>query len=134
MDTYPRLAVPSWLPPRFPWGIPEPLWIRFRDIIGQTIKEFGVEPVARDFLVGHALTVEEEPRATERTIRWPRPFPGGLRTAHLHFKGELYELTPEQWEKFSGHLVADFREKLARAGTVSFDKMFELSDAIDSIG
>jgi hypothetical protein len=127
MATNPRRVDAFWIPERFPWGRPAPFWIRFREIVGKTIREYKLEPVDPQYGRGLVLSVREEPLPE---IHWP----GGLRTPHLHFKGELYELTPEQWDEFSGQVMADFREKLTRAGTVTFDKLLELSDAIDSIG
>ncbi len=64
----------------------------------------------------------------------PKPFPGGMRVPHLHFKDDIYLLNHEQWKEFSSMAVKNFREKLAKVETVNFDKLMELSEAIETFG
>jgi hypothetical protein len=123
---------------RWRWwvGIPRDFWVVNVDFIGQFIKKNGLNPVEAEHLGGSefgALPMAEGNRAA--TVAWkPRPFPGGLRAPHLHFKGDLFQLSREQWADFSKTVMKGFSEKLSRAGTVTFDKVIEVSDAIDTIG
>ena len=38
----------------------------------------------------------------------------GIRIPHLHFRGDIYFLSEEQWKGFSGKVVKDFQAKLAK--------------------
>jgi len=64
----------------------------------------------------------------------PRPFPGGLRFPHLHFKKDIYRLTEKQWQDFSGTVLNNLRGKLDKAQTVSFEQVMELSEVIEGLG
>lgn len=64
---------------------------------------------------------------------WPRPYPGGLRIPHVHFKGELYLLDDVKWKKFTKEVVSNFQEKLANAGKINFEQLMDLSTAIEKL-
>ncbi len=115
-------------------GIPSDFWVANRQIIKEFIDQHQLHPVPAEHLIHSTdvpinVAIEEGIRERLR----PRPFPGGMRIPHLHYAGEFYELTPEQWAEFSQKAVGGFRAKLEKANAVTFDKMLELSDAIDSL-
>jgi len=62
-----------------------------------------------------------------------RPWPGGIKIAHLHFKGDIYLLNESQWKNFSVGVVREFQNKLAKVNTVSFEQVMEISEAVDGI-
>ncbi len=62
------------------------------------------------------------------------PFPGGLKCAHLHCRGDVFLLTDVQWREFSGAVIKDFQTKLDAVETVGFDQLMELSKAIGGLG
>ncbi|MBP9211073.1 MAG: hypothetical protein KBF37_12220 [Saprospiraceae bacterium] len=64
---------------------------------------------------------------------WPRPFPGGLRIPHLHFKGDVFLLDDRQWNELSSAVLEGFKEKLNRAKSVSFEQIMKLSDGFDTL-
>jgi hypothetical protein len=65
-------------------------------------------------------------------IPFPRPFPWpGFRAPHLHYGGDIYVLTEKQWSDFSKAAIKGFQEKLARADSVGFAQLMELSDAME---
>ncbi|MBI5042518.1 MAG: hypothetical protein HZC10_01510 [Nitrospirae bacterium] len=45
----------------------------------------------------------------------------GIRIPPLHFRGDIYLLSEEQWKGFSGKVVKDFQAKLAKVNTVEQD-------------
>ncbi len=134
----PRVAWWHW---RWIWGLPADIWVTRREFIGAFIKEHQLQRINPDHLyrddpvpiVGQ-LSGGGTTEASAAAIRWPQPFPGGIRAAHLHFEGHIYPVNPEQWRVFSTELVADFRERLNKVETVSFGEMMELSGAIEKMG
>jgi hypothetical protein len=73
-----------------------------------------------------------EPKAMA-TIQLPEWVDGGMRVPHLHYNGDIYVLTKEQWKQFSGQILKGFSKKLADTSTVSFEQLMELSDTMGSI-
>lgn len=112
-------------------------WINYRFPIAKFIKAFDLQAIEREFFIMDD-PVPIAPRPIEATDELyflrPRPFPGGLRIPHLHFRNDIYLLTAEQWKEFSVIAVDNFREKMARVETVNFNQVMELSEAIDSLG
>jgi hypothetical protein len=52
---------------------------------------------------------------------------------HVHFKGDIYLLSDEQWKEFSEKLVQEFQAKRSRARTLSVESVIDLSAAIDTV-
>lgn len=123
---------------RWRWwvGIPRDFWMVNVGFIGDFIKKNNLKPVEPEVLMGDDPVPVglPEPNRPATAVFRPRPFPGGMKAAHLHFRGDLYRVTSEQWADFSKNVVRTFTDKLKNAGAVSFDKVIELSDAIDTIG
>ena len=112
-------------------------WVRNLDSIKKFVDQRGVTPVDQVHLMTDDLVPVADigAKTAAKTLAFkPRPFPGGLRTPHLHFAGEIYLLTDAQWKEFSVTVVKGLQEKLSRAGTVGFNQAMELSDAIDGLG
>jgi hypothetical protein len=105
-------------------------------MIGKLIQEMELEPVPLESLIteaplASARGVEEKEKAAFRLF--PRPFPGGIRIAHMHYRGDIYLLDEKQWADFSGRIIKDFQSKLSKVSAVSFEQAMELSDAVDSL-
>ncbi len=114
-------------------GQPSPFWITNRQLIHETIQKYGLEPVPAEFLSGFAAPLEgSEAAAAPLRIR-RRDFCGGMKTPHLHYSGELYELKPEQWAEFSNKIISNCEMILAHAHTVTFENVLEVSHAIDGL-
>ena len=58
---------------------------------------------------------------------------GGMRSPHLHCRGETYLLDTKQWRELSGGIISDFRKKLAKSKTVNFEQFMELADTMNVI-
>ena len=58
---------------------------------------------------------------------------GGLISPHLHFRGNVYVLTTEQWVRFSAPILENLKAKLNSAKAVSFGKMLAVSESVNSI-
>lgn len=66
-------------------------------------------------------------------VQLPEWINGGMRTPHLHYNGDIYILTKEQWKQFSSQILKDFSKKLAETSTISFEQLMELSDTVNSV-
>ena len=114
------------------------IWIAHRKLIASAVNKMKLRPMKHEDLIGGGR-IPMAPLAGKKPgvpipLPWPWPYPGGLRIPHLHHQGDIYELKRRQWQQFSGAVVADFRTKLGRASNVPFDKLLELSNAVDSLG
>jgi hypothetical protein len=119
-----------------PWllkvGGMKDFWIINSSLIEQTIKEQGLKPLPPEAPVAREMPlVPMEEKAAP--IIWHGPIYGGMRIAHLHFKGQIYPLNEDQWRKFSATVIKGFQAKLARANNVSFEHVMEISDAVDRL-
>ena len=120
---------------RFIWiyGRPNPFWIINRQLIQEIIQEYGLEPVPAEHWQGLAAPLEgSKVSATQLRID-PKDFCGGMRIAHLHYAGELYELNPEQWAEFSNKIISNFQMKLDQTQAVTVESLLEVSDAINGL-
>jgi len=124
-----------------PWwwmGIPAPFWIINHKPIGQFIQKNEIKPVAPELLPD--LPMEPQfSMGQEMALRAfapikPRTYAGGIKIPHFHYKGDLFVLTDKQWKEFSADIVKGFQSKLARANTVNFEQVIEISEVIDGIG
>jgi len=111
-------------------------WIQKIDRVGRYIERFGLKPVGREHLP--MVTADEGDTAALRVIG--PSFPGGIRTAHFHYGGNIYMLNAEQWQEFSKDVILDMRKKLDRAGevierggSVGFSQLLDLSGSVEGL-
>ncbi len=128
-----KYLYPSWWRPWWIYGRPAEFWVRYRDLVAGFVKKADLRPIPPEHLFFDDPIPIGVGKAEAASIR-PRPFPGGLRMPHLHLADGLYQLDQTQWRAFSGEVVRDFQEKLARAGTVGVSELLELSEGINSLG
>jgi hypothetical protein len=62
-----------------------------------------------------------------------KPFPGGIRAAHVHYNGDVFLLNKEDWKEFSGRIVEELKTKMADAHAISYDQLMNLSDNVQEI-
>lgn len=126
---------------RPPWwwivGRPAEIWVRYLDVVAEFVRSQKLAPIDRKHLIADdpipIFQMAEQGGAELRALR-PRPFPGGLRFAHLHLGEDVYRLGPEQWQDFSRRVVEDFRKRLDQAKTVNFDQLMQLSEGMAGLG
>jgi len=110
------------------------LWIRNIAVVNEFITKNNLKPVPAGHLPMPIMASELPPSPTaKRTLPKPVPFPGGIRFAHLHYQGNIYVLTDDQWKEFAGRMLKDFQSKLATVKTINFEQAIELSAAIESL-
>jgi len=120
---------------RLPLGIVEPsaMTIPGEDSIGkqmmkwlwtakipQMIKEFGLQPMSA------------EDRRTYST-QTPTQFRCAIGAPHLHYRGNTYLLKPKQWKTFAANVQKELSKKLTGAKSVNFDKLIEISKAVEEL-
>lgn len=125
------LAQPSHMelipfPRPFP-GIPAEFWIKNIDIVRNFIEKNQLKPLNQEELI----RIDRAERTTE--IRYLEMKEGGMRSPHLHYKGERYLLNPDQWRSFTRPIVAGFAERLAAAEHINFDSLLEVDSALNKI-
>jgi hypothetical protein len=109
-------------------------WMVQNKSVLKFIKENEIPPVDRELLPIMNAGAEAETRTAERALFIkPFPFPGGIMVPHLHYKRDLYLLTPDQWKKFSDEAMKRIREKMERAETVGFNQFMKISEAVHSL-
>jgi len=113
-------------------------WISNLEFVAQFIDKHKIQAIEREhFVMDDPIPISPirmENVSVELKYLKPKPFPGGLKIPHLHFKNNTYLVTHKQWKDFSAMAVKNFQEKLAKAETVNFDQLMELSEAIDTLG
>jgi len=79
--------------------------------------------------------MEAKAHAVEKAaiVLLPNDFPGGIKSPHVHYNGDIYLIKKEDWKAFSGKIVENFRAKLATAKNISYDELMRLSDAMQDI-
>ncbi|MEN8135814.1 MAG: hypothetical protein ABFS18_09825 [Thermodesulfobacteriota bacterium] len=78
--------------------------------------------------------IATEPQKTKEFAKLKIPsFPGGIRTPHIHFRGDVFLLNSKQWHEFSSTIIKDIQERLANAKSISFEQVMELSEATSSL-
>ena len=103
-------------------------------MIGKFIREQKLKPVAAEDLPAHPFLAAEQPAPATRAIVRPRPFPGGLRSPHLHFKGNIFLVNQEQWKDFSGAVIKQYQERLSNAGNIGFDQLMDVATGMETLG
>lgn len=125
-------AYPRW----WKYGRPADFWIKNIALVKDTIRRYKLKPVPKESLMVQELVMSIDLPAGKRkkvpSIR-PKPFPGGIKIAHLHSGENIYLLSDEQWKRLSSNIVKGFREKLARVNTVTVEQVLEVSEAVDSL-
>ncbi len=58
---------------------------------------------------------------------------GGMRVPHLHYDGKIFLLDELQWKEFSKTIIGEFQQKLAKANSINYEQLMELSGAMESI-
>ncbi len=116
-------------------GWPGP-WVINEARVKEFIDENKLKPVSQESLQLRAL--EPEAKASQEAKLLVNPIyiidpRGGMRNPHLHYRGKIYLLDSELWNKFSGQIVREFSKKLAKANSVSYEQFVELSDAVNAI-
>ncbi len=111
-------------------GGPRDIWVRNASAIAEFIAANHLQPLDRALLDGMAPTAARE---REVTALLPIPFPGGMKTAHLHFKGDVFLVNPDQWKGFAAKMMKEYQSRLARAGAVSFTELMAVADAIEGV-
>lgn len=123
-------------PRRWIFGFPPDFLLENARFIKEYIDKNKLEPVpVEKIMPQHYVYTRPVPVATEKkpsAIGGP-DFPGGIRGPHLHFEGDIYLLNEKQWGAFSREIVEGFKAKLDKAGTIRFEQLMELNDAIDKI-
>jgi hypothetical protein len=119
---------------RWDHGIPAEIWMRYARQNAAFVKEYGIQPASAESLpapeaMSFASTPGQRPASELERLR-PRPYPGGIRTPHLHIGEDIYLLTQEQWKKYSEKAVSAFRESLTNVQSVNFQQFMALSEAL----
>lgn len=107
-------------------------WIRREGMIGEFVQKNKLKPIDTAPFEIEAIAGAVEAREEKAALPLRRPpFPGGMRSPHLHFRGAVYALNEQQWRAFSGGVVKDLNERLAKASVLSFDQMRDVAEGID---
>lgn len=126
-------------------GRPAELWMSHRQLVGEFIDKYKLEPLEPDAYPyyqptgnraepGMGAEAELSKRAQLRPKwPWPSPFPGGIRIPHFHFGPDVYLVDRKQWDEFSGRVVKDLQERLGQAKAISFEQTLALNEAITAI-
>jgi hypothetical protein len=117
---------PRWIK----YGLPNPLWLQHSDLVKSFVDASKLQKVAP----GSLPMFELQNPIQGKPPLWPRPFPGGIRIPHLHFDGEVYTLTADQWKDFSSKVVRDLKDKIAKVNTVSFSQVLDLAEGVAELG
>lgn len=117
---------------RWWWGGPRDFWLGNIAAIKQVVDGNKLVPIAPELTTGPMLIARI---GTEPQLPVPHrvPFPGGLKLPHLHYEGNAYLLTEEQWRGFTGRVLEDFKARLAKVKVVSFDQLMSIAETIDDV-
>lgn len=124
-----RELIPWW----WKYGRPADFWIKNIEPVKVAINKYKLTPVPTESLMSEDIFTTFE--GTSKQPPWivRKTFPGGLRIPHFHFEKDVYLLNEEQWKDFSGNIIREFQNKLAKVNNVSFDQFLEISEAIESL-
>jgi hypothetical protein len=112
--------LPQWL-----CGPKSPIHIDHLDQAGKVIGQFNLKALTPEQL--RTVGAKATGAAVMRSKIQPKDFPGGIRQMHLHYQGDIYLLTAEQWNVYSSLVMEKVTASLAKAGTVSFPELAVLS-------
>lgn len=124
---YPMLHIKPWEI----YGGKRAFFLRYADLIQKTISELKLKPVDQAILAagnvaGKAAT------AIDRTIFDPGIY-GGRRLAHLHYRGNIYLLSAQQWKTFTEKVKEDMVARLGKANSISVENMIDISESLDPV-
>jgi hypothetical protein len=117
---------------RWKYGGPREFWVTQVMAIEKFIKDGHLMPVDPAHLTSSPAVLQMN--AEGRAVFIPKPFPGGIRVAHLHFKGNIYMLKQEEWNAFSKQMLDTYRDKLSKVKTVPFDSLISIVEAAERMG
>lgn len=128
-------------------GRPADIWLSHSALVESVIKKFKLKALAVESYpsmpamdtgmldeTAMMATKAKAVSAVPAKLRWPRPFPGGLRIPHMHFGADVYLLNQEQWKDFSTAVLRDVSKRIASAKEVSFEQTVELAEAVNALG
>ena len=116
---------------RLIFGMWDPVWIRDARFVKEFIEKNRIEKITGAATTPRGAAAEQR---REILALLDRPFPGGIRVAHLHLGDDIFLPTESQWKDFAGQVMEGFKTKLAHAQSVSFEQVMELSNAIETLG
>jgi hypothetical protein len=111
-------------------GMPADFWVLYAKNVQRFIEANKLRPVSKEVL---GLGLGKTQAMEKISMHYPWWYFGGMKAAHLHYKGELYVLNKKQWSDFSNQIIKEFSEKLAGAKTVNFEQLIELSETVNGI-
>ena len=125
------------------FGRPAELWLSHHELVAKVIAKYKLKPLSADnypylphveeFGVSVLSKATSKQAKAVPTIRWPIPFPGGMRIPHFHYGRDVYLLKPNQWNEFSKMVVKDIQSRIAGANEVGFEQVMELEQAVSSL-
>jgi len=114
-------------------GIPVEFWVNHEKNIGDFIKKEKLTAISKEARAGLVIPVLGSPAITmsegQNQILWY----GGNKAFHLHYKGDIFLLSQDQWNKFTQPILESFQRKLNAKNTVSFENMLNLSDVMSGM-
>jgi hypothetical protein len=130
---------PSWWWRKWIWGIRADIWIKNGGISERLIKAGQATRIDPQSLppvldISGGITPMAQAEKAKAPALLKIQFPGGIRFAHLHYKGDVYQVSPEGWKEFTQVVMDGMVQKLKAAKSVSFDQVMEISSSIDALG
>ncbi len=118
-------------------GRPAEIWLGYRDIVGNFVKKNKLKPPKPEeypYLPTSGEIGEFEGMVsrskTKLAIRWPFPFPGGIRAAHVHYGPDVYLLNQKQWNSFTKQVMKDVQNRISKTEQVSFEEALQITEAV----
>ena len=114
-------------------------WAVFEKEIGQFIKDKSLPALSKEAQMGLGFgpiaAPMRNPTTTvkERSADLPIWWYGGMKAAHLHYKGNIYVLKSEQWTEFIVSIIDKLNTKLKATKTVNFEKTIEISETMNEM-
>jgi hypothetical protein len=71
--------------------------------------------------------MEKTASAKARPILWH----GGMKSPHLHYNEQVYQLNEKQWKDYTKEALGRFADKLRTKENVSFDSMMKVSENME---
>lgn len=112
------------------------IWMAWSKQIAKYIRKWELAPVALENLPVFYFNdptpqpiMADETESNERLRIKPRPFPGGLKIAHFHHKGQIYLLNDEQWREFTTKTIGMVRDKIRKAEMVGYQPLMALTES-----
>jgi hypothetical protein len=110
------------------YGGPWDIWIRYADFVNTLVKENNLRPLTAEVLRGGKALAE-----SEAPMMRPRPFPGGIRAAHLHLGEDIFLVKEEQWGRFTEKVMGDLGKRMKAAKNIRFGELMDVADAVEGL-